>query len=344
MKHGTHTLLLQMAAVLSLFLLNSCYFNSAGHILDNASYKAAVDMADAKPGKSVYTDGTHYYIELPRYKAGKPVKTQYSILDQEQEKPRTDQLRLTSEHTLVRIPEDYALYLTGQSQTPAKPSSVTPVNKDEDEIKQRCRKLAVTRQPEADLTLFPYKSAWPGGWQMLAALDWLCVDLPITCVENSLMICGITLYAICEGAQGSSSGTSASTNTSSASTSSTSSAAASTTSSSTSSPHTIKSSAYDFFSHAQKPTVCEDTGKIIRKSAYMTRPWDVPTGEGYRYEQCNKCLGSGYHSFEEYGIQTGEFYYCKWCNGSGWRKYEVSKTPPGLLLLKGLLEHKSGSR
>lgn len=46
--------------------LNSCYFNSAGHIFDRAEYAAALSTYGIKAhdGGMVYTDGQSYYIDV----------------------------------------------------------------------------------------------------------------------------------------------------------------------------------------------------------------------------------------------------------------------------------------
>ena len=75
-----------IGAVLCLpVMLNSCYFNSTGSLIDKAQYEARANAADlnVSPNPVVYQNGSHYYIELPRYRYGHSVKLQYSVFDQE---------------------------------------------------------------------------------------------------------------------------------------------------------------------------------------------------------------------------------------------------------------------
>jgi hypothetical protein len=75
-----------IGAVLCLpVMLNSCYFNSTGRLIDNAQYEARANAADLNVSTNpvVYQNGSNYYIELPRYRYGHPVKLQYSVFDQE---------------------------------------------------------------------------------------------------------------------------------------------------------------------------------------------------------------------------------------------------------------------
>lgn len=49
----------------------------------------------------------------------------------------------------------------------------------------------VSRGGEGGFTrLYKHTSSAAALWYTLGVFDWLCVDLPITCVENSLALCG----------------------------------------------------------------------------------------------------------------------------------------------------------
>ncbi len=181
------------AGVLPLVLFNSCYFNSAGHIFDKASHKAAVNMADLTSGSNIYVDGDSYYVELPRYRAGKPILTQYYVDD---ETERKEVLKPTGDTTMVEIPQNYAMYLTGQNNAPATPGYMQKSEEAPDDIKKRSLTLTTVRTPEAARHDFRYSSPNAAGWYTLGVLDWLCVDLPVTCVENSLVLCGLVYIAL----------------------------------------------------------------------------------------------------------------------------------------------------
>ncbi len=190
---------LPLIAVVSLSLpaLNSCYFNSAGHLFEKASYHAAADMADLKPGSNIYTDGQNYYVELPRYRAGKPVRTQMAAFGQEQVSAKLVK-EPEGESVVVSIPADYAMYLAGKSKSPSEPSFMVRVKEDIEDIKGRCQSIPAVRTPKESRCYFTYTSPAAAGWYTLGVLDWLCVDLPVTCVENSLMLCGGFLFVMGE--------------------------------------------------------------------------------------------------------------------------------------------------
>jgi len=175
-------------------LLSSCYFNSAGHIFDNASYRAVNDMADLKPGDHVYSDGSNYYVELPRYRFGKKVRTQMSVFGKANFAARTP---IKGETDMVQIPADYAAYLTGRSGS--LPQSITLAGAGDAE---KVKSSGLTTQTvvktatlgDQGLRYFNHQSPNSAWWYTLGAFDWLCVDLPMTCLENSLMICGGFLF------------------------------------------------------------------------------------------------------------------------------------------------------
>lgn len=178
-----------IGALLCLSMLNSCYFNSAGHIVRAASYNATVDTGELKANSgSVYTDGVCYYVEMMRYRFEKPVTTQYSAFDTDS-KPKTPQMT-AMERQMYRIDADFADYLTGKSSSYGS-SKPVPVSESKASIAARCNALPITRT--ASSTRHDYQHSSPGAfWLYTAAgFDWLCVDLPVTCVENSLVIAGV---------------------------------------------------------------------------------------------------------------------------------------------------------
>ena len=181
-----------MFAGMALPMLSSCYFNSAGHIVDAASHKARVYTEDISVGKTVFTDGNRYYIELPHYRYGKKITTQYNALDDETSSNNAE--RTYKGMQMFEIPADYALYITGKSSSPVTLTYVRPVENGP-EIK-RFNSLPVTRKPAEGTTDWEYKSPYAPLLYTACAFDWLIVDLPITLVENALMITGVTLALI----------------------------------------------------------------------------------------------------------------------------------------------------
>ena len=181
-----------MFAGMALPMLSSCYFNSAGHIVDAASHKARVYTEDISVGKTVFTDGNRYYIELPHYRYGKKITTQYNALDDETSSNNAE--RTYKGMQMFEIPADYALYITGKSSSPVTLTYVRPVENGP-EIK-RFNSLPVTRKPAEGTTDWEYKSPYAPLLYTACAFDWLIVDLPITLVENALMVTGVTLALI----------------------------------------------------------------------------------------------------------------------------------------------------
>lgn len=193
-------------------LVNSCYFNSAGHIFDQASYRAGSTTTDVRTDGSqvVYQDSDgDYYIELPRYRVGKPVQTQYSAFSQKNESASTMQRK--GEVDMYKIPKDFAMYLAGKANGPQTPSYMDRVSYggwvkySDDTIK-----MPIVRKPGEYTETWRYKS--PNAFWLYSAgvLDWLCVDLPVTCVENALVVTYCALYIASRGTKSSSSGSSSS--------------------------------------------------------------------------------------------------------------------------------------
>lgn len=170
-------------------MLNSCYFNSAGHIADVASHQARVYTEDITYNKNVYTDGDRYYIELPHYRYGKEVVTQYNALDSESSSSNEE--RTYKGMQMFEIPAAYAQYITGISNVPVNLAYVHPVSNG-DEIK-RYQAYPVTVIPTSATVDWEYTSPNAPWLYTACVFDWLIVDLPVTLIENSLMIAGVTL-------------------------------------------------------------------------------------------------------------------------------------------------------
>lgn len=191
MNMGKYTLVLSGLAFT--VALNSCYFNSAGKIVDKASYKALSTTSDIAQNQLIYCKGGQYYIELPRYRNEKPAKLHYSITDDEDKTKYTPTL-VRNAKDMFRIPQDFALYLAGKAKGPKTPSEMV-LQQDGEEIKKSADStMKIVRT--ADKYSLEHKYRSPNApWLWTAAVfDWLCVDLPITLVENSLVISGMAAY------------------------------------------------------------------------------------------------------------------------------------------------------
>lgn len=170
-------------------LLVSCYFNSTARIYDKAEYEARVNTADlntvSKP--VVYQNGENYYIELPRYRYGVPIKMQHVLFEQEKAVACTEPRGMG----MYLIPKDFAMYLTGQGPAVNEVSGVKEVP-NADEIKLLSRPIPVVKQAGECVVNYTYKS--PNGvWlRMVAPLNWLLVDVPVTVVENGAIIASCT--------------------------------------------------------------------------------------------------------------------------------------------------------
>lgn len=183
-----HSLRLSVGALLGMSLFSSCYFNSAGHIVRAASYNAVVDVGDLKADTGyVYCDGSNYYVELMRYRFEKPVTTQYSVFD-EDKTPKTPKMT-PMEKQMYRIDADFADYLTGKSNSYGN-SRPVPVSESKEDIAARCTTRRITRSASSSRHDYRYSSPAAFWLYTAAGFDWLCVDLPMTCVENSLVIAG----------------------------------------------------------------------------------------------------------------------------------------------------------
>ena len=171
--------------VVLMLALNSCYFNSTGHIFDAASHNAAVKLSDVQVGQTVYSDGTDYYTYLPRYRYDTKVVTQYSaggLRDSDGRKVLTNE----QDQQFVKISPDLANYMRGVGSTPP----VGIVDAADESLKDICTTSFTTTRSIPDSTPREYRYRSPSApWLYTAGVfNWLCVDLPITCVENSLAI------------------------------------------------------------------------------------------------------------------------------------------------------------
>lgn len=180
-------------------LLSSCYFNSTGRIYAAAQYEARANAADLNtcPTPLVYQNGELYYIELPRYRYGQPVKLQYSVFDQEEQAPALLDYRGTS---MFCISKEMALYLTGASSRNVEMSEMREVQ-NAMEIKQLSRHIPVIRKADDRMVAYTYRSPNAGWLQAVAPVNWLFVDLPVTLVENAALVAGVVgvVWLVVEG-------------------------------------------------------------------------------------------------------------------------------------------------
>lgn len=181
-------------------LLSSCYFNSTGRIYAAAQYEARANAADLNtmPNPVVYQNGENYYIELPRYRYGQPVKLQYFVFGQED--PPLTQMDYRG-IGMFRISKEMARYLTGESRNAVEVSELTEVP-DAAEIRQLGRRIPVVRKADERMVAYTYRSPNAGWLKAVAPVNWLFVDLPVTLVENAAIVAGVAgvVWLVVEGA------------------------------------------------------------------------------------------------------------------------------------------------
>ena len=177
------------AALCLPMVLNSCYFNSTGRLLDKAQYEARANAADlnVSPNPVVFQNGSNYYIELPRYRYGSPVKLQYSVFNQKTSEEASLEPRGMG---VFRISKDYALYLTGQGKKPAGLISLQEVA-NADEVKMLSRQIPVVKKADEHMVAYSYTSPDAGWLHAAVPFNWLLVDLPVTVAENAAIVAGV---------------------------------------------------------------------------------------------------------------------------------------------------------
>lgn len=170
-------------------LLNSCYFNSTARLYDSAEYEARANAADLNtmPNPVVYQNGNSYYIELPRYRYGRPLRLHRSVFDQEQSSGPCLEARGTG---MFRIPEDLALYLTGKGGKMTDMFRLEEVP-DAGEIKQLSRRMPVVKRMAERHVHYTYHSPDATWLRVAAPFNWLLVDVPVTVAENAAMLAGV---------------------------------------------------------------------------------------------------------------------------------------------------------
>ena len=169
-------------AAASCAVLSSCYFNSAGRLVDSASYQAKVSTESVKQGKNVYYRGEKYYVEVARHRLEPESPLNLCAManrDDEKFEP------IPKGTQICEIPEDYGLYLTGLRDGPKPRDGYLQPVENGDEIKEKGTPLPVVRTAPLLEHTFNYNS--PNKvWRYAAApFAWLLVDLPVTCVENA---------------------------------------------------------------------------------------------------------------------------------------------------------------
>ena len=164
-------------------LLNSCYFNSTGRLLDRVEYEARATTADleTQPVPLVYTDSSEYYIELPRYRNGATPQLHYTLFNMQDCPADAAEKRGMG---MFRIPQDYADWLTGKGR---KVTTVTFLEEmpDAATIKARCTTIPIVKKAGERVVNYTYRSPNAAWMNVAVPFNWLFVDLPVTIAENA---------------------------------------------------------------------------------------------------------------------------------------------------------------
>lgn len=182
------------------FVLSSCYSNTSGMIFDKTSYNAGVKASDIKSGQTIYTDGKNYYTYVPRYRYDMPSYLVNFVgsyrnpdITPEDNKiyvvKKSHEPEISEQGTqLVQLQPDYARYLMGKGPAPAA-STLTAVDND---VLHKCIDREYTTMTGSDTTLQQFNYSSPNAFWLYTAgvFDFLCVDIPLTCIGNAWYFVG----------------------------------------------------------------------------------------------------------------------------------------------------------
>lgn len=153
-------------------LANGC---TSEYIFRQARYKASANSADTQIGQSVYSYRGEYFVELPRYRQVEKKRKKRIDL---KEKTASTEMRLTNGTSMMRIPEDFAMYLTGRAKAPTTPLYMIPAEDDTDTVKTGER-MPITCSGGSSSHEFDYRSPNAALWYTLGTIDLICIDVPI---------------------------------------------------------------------------------------------------------------------------------------------------------------------
>ncbi|MBE6420329.1 MAG: hypothetical protein E7031_09395 [Akkermansiaceae bacterium] len=164
-------------------LCSGCYFNTAGHIFDAASHDVCVRASDIKVGQKIYSDGSNYYLTLPKYRYEPEVLTLRGRGELNRSVARLSHKEGTQ---VVKIKPEFVQYLTSGSGSNI---SYTLAPVDEDVLsKSSCVGSVGYLCDHSTPQSFTETSSAAPWLYFLGALDWLCVDLPVTLTQNAVMV------------------------------------------------------------------------------------------------------------------------------------------------------------
>ena len=184
------TLLLLFCGAL---LLNSCRSYIGQQEFTRAEYSGYCLPTDITPnaGRTILSDGSRYYIELPRYRKMPCALNWAEMMGVKFCMPDYDQA--VNENDLYLIPTDLALYLSGRSShIPSDPfnNPLTRV-KNPSEVKSRCTVSIpiVNAAPEnARGNSFECTSPYAGAHRAAGYAATVLLDVPISVAQNAALL------------------------------------------------------------------------------------------------------------------------------------------------------------
>ncbi len=183
-------------------LLSNCQSYIAYQAFDRAEYTAFCDTADIRPEAKqvILTDGSHYYMELPRHRRHHRTFDYAECLGSKFHMGEISS-PVPGETDLYQLPANFARYLTGRSKTQPK-QVVLKYVADAESVRTRCKtELAITRACDVGTSgCFTYTSPNAGIYKA-AGYPLYVVDTPLT-VAGSIGLAGAftiggTLALIC---------------------------------------------------------------------------------------------------------------------------------------------------
>lgn len=192
------TLLLLFCGAL---LLNSCRSYIGQQEFTRAEYFGHCLPTDITPnsGRTILSDGSRYYIELPRYRKMPHALNWAEMMGDKICMPDYDQA--VNENDLYLIPTNLALYLSGRSSHMPSASFNNPLTRVENpsEVKSRCTVSLpiVNAAPKNAIgESFRCTSPYAGAHRAAGYAATVLLDVPISVAQNALCLGGAGVGAV----------------------------------------------------------------------------------------------------------------------------------------------------
>lgn len=195
-QHNVHTMnkttTLVAATAMAAVALSSCRTNIGSQISERDNYKAACNLADVKPGTRLLKKNGNYYLELPRYRMGKPLLTcLFNINDTFNSEPEYLEMDTMDYY---RIPSSYAHKLTtGKTNFTTNPSDFHLENKSESDFTKGTQVYDITGTATLKDVFICERKVEESSSHMYNAAGiatTVIVDLPATLALNAAVLGG----------------------------------------------------------------------------------------------------------------------------------------------------------